>query len=81
MQSHKTKPSRPPSDSAVTLPATYVVGDISAKLRISDRQVWRMNDSGRMPPPIRIGRLVRWPIATIDAWIADGCPPVRKGVR
>jgi predicted DNA-binding transcriptional regulator AlpA len=27
-----------------------------------------------MPPPIRLGRLARWSIAEIDAWILAGAP-------
>jgi excisionase family DNA binding protein len=50
----------------------------------STRHVRRMADSGRMPKPVKLGSLIRWPRAVIEQWIADGCPHVRnanKGAR
>ena len=44
----------------------------------SARHVYRLVDDGRMPPPLRIGHLVRWPPAVIRAWVSAGCPPVQK---
>ncbi len=43
----------------------------------STRHVYRLADSGRMPAVIKLGALVRWRRDDIDAWIADGCKPVR----
>lgn len=59
------------------------VQDVSALLNVSPRTVYRLADSGRMPRPYKLGALVRWSRAVVDAWIADGCEPVRqpKGVR
>lgn len=60
------------------------VGDVAKLLRCSSRTVYRLADSGRMPRPVKLGALVRWPKAAIDAWIADGCPncrAARKAVR
>ena len=58
---------------------------------VSASTVRRLSDSGKMPPPVRLGVLVRWrrstgdPATGIEDWIADGCKPVRhvtaKGVR
>lgn len=42
----------------------------------------RLVDAGRAPQPVRLGRLVRWAVRTLDRWEADGCPtcrPVRAG--
>ena len=47
-------------------------------LGCSTRHVYRLADSGRMPRPIKLGSLVRWPRAVIEQWIADGCPNVRN---
>jgi predicted DNA-binding transcriptional regulator AlpA len=58
--------------------AYYKVKDIATKLQISIRQVWRLNDAALMPPSIKLGRSVRWAKPTIDAWLANGCPPARK---
>ncbi len=43
-------------------------------LSLSKRQIARLNASGRLPRPIRIGGAVRWEIGTITLWIAMGCP-------
>jgi hypothetical protein len=42
--------------------------------------VWRLRDSGRMPAPITIAgcKCIRWNRQTIQFWIADGCPDVRR---
>ncbi|MEX1027560.1 MAG: helix-turn-helix domain-containing protein [Candidatus Paceibacterota bacterium] len=53
-------------------------------LLCSERHVRRMADAGRMPRPIKLGSLVRWNRATIEQWVADGCPNCRnvaKGAR
>tara|TARA_Y100000310_G_scaffold308193_1_gene351048 strand:- start:1791 stop:2048 length:258 start_codon:yes stop_codon:yes gene_type:complete len=43
-------------------------------LGCSSRHVRRLADAGRMPRPIKLGSLVRWPRSVIEQWIADGCP-------
>jgi excisionase family DNA binding protein len=43
----------------------------------SIRHVRRLYDSGKMPAPIKLGALIRFRRAEIDAWIAGGCKPVR----
>ena len=47
-------------------------------LNCSARHVRRLADAGRMPRPIKLGSLVRWPRLVIEQWIADGCPNVRN---
>jgi excisionase family DNA binding protein len=56
------------------------VNGVAALLNCSPRHVYRLSDSGKMPAPVRLGTLVRWPRAAVDAWLAQGCPTVRKGV-
>ncbi|MBX7255711.1 MAG: helix-turn-helix domain-containing protein [Candidatus Hydrogenedentes bacterium] len=58
-------------------PRLLDVRGVAALLDCSPRHIYRMSDAGRMPAPIRIGALVRWQRAAIDAWLADGCPPMR----
>lgn len=41
----------------------------------STRHVYRLADAGRMPPPIRLGSLVRWSRAQIMIWLEGGCQP------
>ena len=54
------------------------VEEVADILRCSPRTVYRLADAGRMPPPCRLGAMVRWSAAAIDAWIAAGCPPSRR---
>ena len=54
------------------------VRQVAALLTCSTRHVYRLTDAGRMPRPVNLGRLVRWRRAEIEAWIAEGCPPVRR---
>jgi excisionase family DNA binding protein len=47
---------------------------VAALLDCSPRHVFRLADTGAMPPPVRVGRLVRWRRADLEAWLAAGCP-------
>lgn len=59
------------------------VQDVAALLNVSPRTVYRLSDSGKMPPPVRLGASVRWSRTAVDQWIAEGCKSVRqpKAVR
>lgn len=59
--------------------AMLSVGDVAKMLKCSDRTVYRLSDAAKMPGPVRIGSLVRWSRAAIEAWIAEGCPSCRRG--
>ena len=55
---------------------------IAKMLGVSARMVWRLRDSGGIPKPVIIGRLVRWRSEEIEEWIQAGCPAVeRRGVK
>lgn len=54
------------------------VETVAGLLNCSPRHVYRLSDAGRMPRPVKLGSLIRWNRAQLDAWIADGCPPVRN---
>jgi excisionase family DNA binding protein len=58
-------------------PALLDVQIVRQLLNCSARHVYRMADAGRMPAPVRLGALLRWNRAVIEAWIANGCKPVR----
>ncbi len=45
----------------------------------SIRHVYRLADAGRMPRPIKLGSLVRWRRAELEAWIKAGCPSQQLG--
>jgi len=59
----------PPQESATML----TVHDVARMLSCSARTVYRLTDSGRVPRPVKLGSLVRWPRETIEQWIAQGC--------
>jgi excisionase family DNA binding protein len=50
--------------------------DVAMLLKCSDRHITNLSKEGRIPPPVRLGSLVRWPRETIEYWIAAGCPAV-----
>lgn len=54
---------------------------VAALLDCSPRHVYRMADAGRMPPPVRIGALVRWHRADLQNWLGNGCPAMRRGTH
>lgn len=47
----------------------------------STRHIYRLADAGRMPGSIRLGRMVRWRRAELDAWIRAGCPHCGRSER
>jgi excisionase family DNA binding protein len=48
--------------------------ELAERLGISERHVWALHSSGRLPRPIRFGRAVRWPVQEIEEWLAAGAP-------
>ncbi len=59
----------PPAD-----PAFLDIQAVAAMLHCSPRHVTRQVKEGRMPAPVKFGRLSRWPRAALEAWIVAGCP-------
>ena len=47
---------------------------LAEKLSVSKATVWRMRDAGKLPQPVRLGACVRWKLADVERWLADGCP-------
>ncbi|MFQ5463783.1 MAG: helix-turn-helix transcriptional regulator [Phycisphaerae bacterium] len=47
---------------------------LALRLRLSERQIRRLLAAGALPPPVRIGRSVRFVPDVVDDWIAAGCP-------
>lgn len=48
--------------------------ELADELRLSLRHVRRLDDTGKLPRAIRLGKSVRWSRAEIEQWIAAGCP-------
>lgn len=59
--------------------ALLTVQEVARLLGCSTRTVYRLADSGRMPKPVKLGALVRWPREIIERWIASGCPNQQRG--
>ena len=49
-------------------------GDLAKRLRVSLRQVYRLDKSGSLPRPLRIGGCTRWREDEISAWLKCGAP-------
>ncbi len=54
------------------------VGMLAERLQVSPRTIWRLRDGGKIPLPVKIAGCVRWRESDITAWIAAGCPDVRR---
>jgi len=63
--------SRHPNESTKTLVSADTLGTM---LSLSKRTIHRLNSSGKIPAPIRIGGSVRWSESTIAAWLQAGAP-------
>ena len=62
----------------LTRPTMLTATGVAKMLVCSPRSIYRLADAGRIPPPVRIGGLVRWPRAALEQWIAEGCPVPRN---
>ncbi len=75
--------SNSPESNCLALPAA----EVAKLLGISQRHLWALNSSGRLPRPVRFGRAVRWPVEELRAWLAAGAPErsrweaMRKGAQ
>lgn len=54
------------------------VQTVADLLSCSTRTVYRLADAGKMPQPLRLGKLVRWRHKDMSAWLDAGCPPKWK---
>ena len=68
------------------IPFALSAADLADRFRVSLRHIRRMDSSGKLPRPIKLGASVRWPVAEIEAWLAAGAPDrrtweQRKGVQ
>ncbi len=63
-----------PQDDGCEDPKLLTQGDLAKRLRISIRQVRRLDKSGSLPLPLKIGALKRWDPDEIDRWVKAGAP-------
>ena len=50
---------------------------VAEMLGVSLRHVRRLDSSGKLPSPVRIGGSVRWSVEAINAWLQMDCPDRR----
>jgi excisionase family DNA binding protein len=62
---------------ATDLPLLLTKAELADLLRCSGRTLYRQLQAGELPPPVRIGRLLRWRRPDIEQWIDAGCPAVK----
>jgi len=48
--------------------------DVARLLGISERHLWTLHSSGRLPRPVKLGRSVRWNRSELQRWLDAGCP-------
>jgi excisionase family DNA binding protein len=51
---------------------------VAELLGCSQRHIYRLANAGDMPAPVKIGALNRWRRADLEAWLDNGCKPVKK---
>jgi len=52
---------------------------VAELLDCSPRHIYRLTYTGRMPAPVKLGTLARWPQRAIEEWIGNGCPSCDEG--
>ena len=65
-----------PANSSTTRPAPIAVGaaDAAAMLGVSRRSWARLQATGRLPAPRRLGARVLWGVDELRSWWDAGCP-------
>jgi len=68
-----------PSDSSghteelSSLPLLLDVRSVARLVGCSTKHIRRMVRAGKLPTPVKVGRLTRWSRASLESWIAAGC--------
>jgi excisionase family DNA binding protein len=44
---------------------------LARMLDVSLRHIWRLRDSGDLPAPVRLGRLVRWRRSAVERFLEE----------
>jgi predicted DNA-binding transcriptional regulator AlpA len=61
---------KPPEDQSLLLDNKQA----AKLLKISERTLWELSHTNRIPPPVRIGAAVRWSFDVLKKWVEAGCP-------
>jgi predicted DNA-binding transcriptional regulator AlpA len=69
------QPEQHNGDAKPTSTLLWTAEDLANELRLSLRQIRRLDVTGKLPRPVKIGgRAIRWPRASIERWVQAGCP-------
>ena len=67
------------NDSKASIPCELITAvQLADLLSISERTLYRLKSTGQLPKPISLGGSVRWRLAEVRSWIAEGCPKPSK---
>lgn len=55
-------------------PLAISARQLASMLGVSIRQVWRLNETGNLPRPMRLGGSVKWLRKEIEAFLEAGAP-------
>ena len=58
--------------------ALLTVRQVATICGCSPQTVYRLSSDEKMPPPVRLGTLVRWSRLAVEDWIAAGCPACQR---
>jgi predicted DNA-binding transcriptional regulator AlpA len=64
-------------NNAITKVRLLTAEALGEMLSLSKRQIFRLNSSGKIPAPLRIGGAVRWSAQECAEWLAAGAPDRR----
>ena len=67
----------PPAAPRAPHPLCVDRAGLARMLGVSLRQVYRLDDAGRLPPALALSTCKRWAIEEVEAWVRAGAPPRR----
>lgn len=67
-------PSAPAGAAAINNAALLTARDLARLLRIDPRTLRELRHAGEVPPPIKVGRLLRWRATEVERWLAEARP-------
>ncbi len=47
----------------------WTVKEVARMFSVSERTIWKLCSAGKFPPPIRLGRSVRWTTQALDCFL------------
>ncbi len=76
------KPEEEVADAQVrpTTPLLVDVAGLADLLKVSERQVARLDSGGKLPAPLALGRCKRWSLREIEDWLQAGAPDRRRWI-